>query len=84
MSRAEVLMPWVVEALRELGGKGSVVDVSKVVWRRHETDLERLGDLFYTWQYDLRWAAQRLRATGVLRPATTRNAPWEIAGEGDR
>ncbi|SDW39046.1 hypothetical protein SAMN05444006_10397 [Allgaiera indica] len=24
------------------------------------------GDLFYTWQYDMRWAAQNLRGAGKL------------------
>jgi hypothetical protein len=66
----------VVEALEELGGSGSVVDVSKVVWRRYEPELRGSGDLFYTWQYDIRWAAQKLRDRGKLRLAGKRK--WEI------
>jgi hypothetical protein len=64
------------EALEELGGNGSVVDVSKVIWRRYEPELRASGDLFYTWQYDIRWAAQKLRDRGKLRLAGKRN--WEI------
>lgn len=57
-------MPWVVEALLELGGRGSIVDVCERIWLRHESDLRRLGDCFYTWQYDVRWAAWTLRQQG--------------------
>lgn len=73
------LTDWVIEALTELRGSGSVVEVSKVVWRRHEQDLRASGDLFYTWQYDLRWAAQKLRNSGRLRPAQgRRSGPWQL------
>ena len=79
MATKQDLVSWVVEALAELGGKGSVVQVCQVVWRRHEGDLRASGDLFYTWQYDIRWAAQKLRDTGRLRPVPPRSrAPWEL------
>ncbi|WP_118134302.1 hypothetical protein [Oceanicella sp. SM1341] len=58
------LVTWVAQALTELGGRGSVVDVAKIIWRDHSEDLRASGDLFYTWQYDMRWAAQSLRDTG--------------------
>lgn len=79
MSGKSVLQLWVVEALRELGGAGSVVDVCAIVWRRHEQELRQSGDLFYTWQYDIRWAAQVLRDTGVLKRASgDRRRPWAL------
>ena len=79
MATKHDLQDWVIEALEELGGSGHVVDVSKVVWRRHEPDLRASGDLFYTWQYDIRWAAQVLRDDGRLRTmAGRRNAPWQL------
>jgi hypothetical protein len=59
---------WIVEALQALGGEGSIARICEQVWRSHETDLRRSGDLFYTWQYDIRWAAQRLRDQRVLVP----------------
>jgi len=75
-----VLQDWVVEALRELGGSGSVLQVSEVVWRRHELDLRASGALFYTWQYDIRWAAQKLRDSGVLKAMDEgRAGPWRLA-----
>jgi hypothetical protein len=69
MNRSELadgsyLVPWVREALRALGGHGSIVQVCAVIWRRHERDLLKLGDKFYTWQYDVRWAAHALRKAG--------------------
>lgn len=52
-----------------------------MVWRRHELDLRNSGSLFYTWQYDIRWAAQKLRDTGRLKPIAQRRpgVPWELA-----
>ena len=81
MATKQDLMPWVIEALEELRGKGTVVQVCKVVWRRHELDLRNSGDLFYTWQYDIRWAAQKLRDVGRLKPMGERRPgrPWELA-----
>ena len=75
------LKTWVIEALETLGGSGTVVQVTREVWERHEHDLRASGDLFYTWQYDIRWAAQQLRDTGALRPANGRRpgTPWVLA-----
>lgn len=69
----------VVKALRARGGSARIVDICKYVWEHHENDLRRSGDLFFTWQYDIRWAGQKLRDQGVLAPANnSRNAPWEL------
>ena len=69
------LMPWVLEALRENGGSASVVEVCRHIWNHHESELRAAGDLFYTWQYDVRWAATKLRHRGKLLE-TARGAPW--------
>ena len=55
-----------VPALRNLGGSGRVVEVAKQIWKDHESDLRAADDLFYTWQYDMRWAAQELQQEGKL------------------
>lgn len=65
-------MDWVVEALDQLGGTAGVLEVSRQVWKNHEDALRESGDLFYTWQYDLRWAATRLRKDGRLQPSPGR------------
>jgi len=80
MATKEHLKQWVLEALNELGGSGTVVEVCQVVWRRHEADLRQSGSLFYTWQYDIRWAAQQLRDDGRLQlKGGKRGGPWELA-----
>jgi hypothetical protein len=74
------LQDWVEEALKSLGGRATIVDVARVIWYDHEVELRASGDLFYTWQYDMRWAAQMLRNSGRAKP--TRGLPrgvWELA-----
>ena len=61
-----MLKSWIVDALEELDGEATIVQVAYVIWRDHEDDLRAMGDLFYTWQYDMRWAAQTLRDGGTL------------------
>jgi hypothetical protein len=52
---------WVLQALNDLGGEGHLARVAEHIWTHHENDLRRSGDLFFTWQYDMRWAAQNLK-----------------------
>ena len=66
MASKSDLRTWVMEAVTVLGGSGSVVDVCREVWEAHERDLRDAGDIFFTWQYDIRWAAQTLRDEGLL------------------
>mgnify|MGYP001552936193 CR=1 FL=1 len=77
------LKVWVVEALRQLGGSAGIVSVCKRVWQLHEADLRGSGDLFYTWQYDIRWAAQYLRNVGLLLAVDkSRTKDWELSPVG--
>lgn len=63
----QVLMSWLLEALEASPGQsGTIANVAREIYRRHEADLREMGDLFFTWQYDLRWAAHRLRARGLI------------------
>ena len=66
MAAKEDLKAWLVEALEELGGSGKIVQICVIVWKHHEMDLKTSGDLFFTWQYDIRWAATSLRKEGIL------------------
>lgn len=72
---------WVFEALTRLGGRASIVAVAKSIWEFHGEEIKSSGDLFYTWQYDMRWAAQRLRRDGRLLPIDQqlKRGAWEIA-----
>lgn len=67
MSSRDDLTPWIVDALRAAGGSASATDVRKYIWAHHESDLGHAGGLFYTWQYDVRWAATKLRKAQRLR-----------------
>ncbi len=79
MVRREDLHGWVVEALNAHHGSASVVEVCKYVWENYEDELRRSGDLFFTWQYDIRWAALNLRKKGILREVTlSPKRTWQL------
>jgi hypothetical protein len=80
MARKEDLIDWVIEALRARGGRATIVQVCKTVWEKHETELRKSGDLFYTWQHDVTWAATSLRNRKIMRPAVlSPQGFWELA-----
>jgi hypothetical protein len=80
MATKHDLDSWVLEALRKLGGSAPIAEVCWRIWETHSRELMNSGDLFVTWGYDVRWAAQRLRDRGVIRPinASPRGV-WELA-----
>lgn len=83
MAERNDLKVWVVEALRQLGGAGTIVQVCQRVWQMHESELRASGDLFFTWQYDIRWAAQYLRNVGVLVAVdNSRTKEWTLSSIG--
>lgn len=60
-----------------------MLEVTKRVWQVREQDLRQAGDLFFTWQYDVRWAAQYLRNNGYLYAVDgDRRAPWRLTESG--
>jgi hypothetical protein len=70
---------WIVEALRKSGGTATIPQICESVWLTHEGELRASGDLFFTWQYDIRWAAQRLRDSGVLAsPDAAPRGSWRL------
>lgn len=74
------LKKWIVQALEAAGRELSVTEVAKAVWQEHEDELRASDDLFYSWQYDLRWAAQELRGEGVLAAKHgRRTGGWRLA-----
>ena len=73
------LRDWLVEALKANGKSATIVDVCKYIWNKYEDELKASGDLFYTWQYDVRWAATELRKTGKMKPANiSPQGVWEL------
>lgn len=72
------LTDWVVEALRANKGEGSILYVAQYIWEHHQKELEGTP-LFYSWQYDMRWAATELRKRGLLVPADDdRRGKWTL------
>jgi len=73
------LREWVLEALKRNGGRASIVEVCKHIWENHQTELRRSKNLFYTWQYDVRWVAHQLRKEGIVRSqAVSPKGMWEL------
>jgi hypothetical protein len=84
MAKKAHLQRWLVESLQSRGGSASPVNVCRDVWQMHEPELRMSGDLFYTWQHDIRGAAEKLRDAGVLLPED--EAPrgiWRLGESGE-
>ncbi len=80
MASRESMKEWVILALKAQEGIGWPKDVAKYIWQHYEIELKKSGSLLYTWQYDVRWAAQSLKNEGVLKPVhKRRDLPWELA-----
>lgn len=81
MATKDDLKGWVIEALNAYGGQAHHTDVARHIWDHHRADLEASGKLFYSWQYDMRWAADHLRREGRLMPKPRGDrGPWRLAG----
>ena len=75
----DMLPDLLYDVLQGMGGCGKIVPVCKKFWAKHESELKKSGDLFYTWQYDIRWAATTLRKTGRMIDAkVSPSGVWEI------
>jgi len=73
------LCDWLIAALKAQNGSASIINICKYIWDNHEDDLRNSGDLFYSWQYDIRWAADYLRRTGVLKAVElSPRGIWEL------
>lgn len=76
------LAQWLLEALHAADGSAHYVRVAEAIWTNHKDELGDSGDLFYTWQYDLRWAAQALRDAGKLEAVEGRgDGIWRLSPE---
>ena len=64
--RKEDLPDLLYKTIDSIGGEGSIVEICRAFWNQYESELKRSGDLFYTWQYDIRWAATTLRKYGKM------------------
>lgn len=79
MATKDSLLEWVHDAVVQCGGRARLIDVARCIWSNHEAELRLSGDLFYTWQYDMRWAATKLRTMGIMKPNFKRKGGrWEL------
>ena len=69
-TETDFILDLVVEAIKDQGGHSSVLEISRYIWDNYEDELRSRGDLFYRWQYVLRWSGTKLRKKGILLPAT--------------
>ncbi|MBD8606828.1 hypothetical protein IFT73_08170 [Aeromicrobium sp. CFBP 8757] len=69
---------WIVEALTASGGSATPLQVSRHVWAHRRAELEESGDLLYVWQLELREAAARMVASGLL---STVDDAWVVADD---
>jgi hypothetical protein len=80
MKTRKDLCDWIVEALKELNGSAQIMNVREHIWQHHQNDLINSGNLHFTWNEDIYWAATQLREKGILKnaKATSKNV-WELA-----
>jgi hypothetical protein len=80
MAARDQLQPWIIDALRNNGGQATITEVSRYIWQHHEQDLRATDELFFNWQYELRWAARELRRVGRLGAASaSQKGIWVLA-----
>jgi hypothetical protein len=66
------------EILKENRDSMNVLQISKEIWKKHSVRLYE-SDIFYTWQYDFRWAGTELRKKGIMKPSSECSKGfWEL------
>lgn len=58
------------DLIKELGGRAEMMEVFKAFWEKYKTQLHETDDIFYTWNYDIRWAATKLRKSKKMKQAS--------------
>lgn len=65
--------------IQKLGGSANMMTIFKEFWKNYGNQLSPKDDLFYTWNYDIRWAATELRKTKRMKPTINSDkGVWEI------
>lgn len=79
MTKRDVLQDWVVAAPNAHSGSASIVQVAAHIWANHENELRASGELFFAWQYDMRWACSRLRERKIVQAAeVSERGVWRL------
>ena len=69
MNIREEIQPWIVSAIKENGGRATITQVARHIWQRHEHELRSSDEIFFNWQYEMRWGTRNLRRSGDMKPA---------------
>ncbi len=56
-----------------------MIDIFRKFWETHKDELDPAEDIFYTWNYDIRWAATELRKQKRMKPASTKENPHGLS-----
>ncbi|MCU0104998.1 hypothetical protein N7603_04945 [Acholeplasma vituli] len=78
--------------LKELDGSGTIIEICRLFWKKYGHNISQNEDIFYTWQYDIRWSASVLREQGILKLSSRSNhvvdsvkyspfGVWELSDE---
>jgi hypothetical protein len=71
------LMPWIIDGLKANSGKVHFIEISKHIWKNHQRELEASGNFFYKWQYEMRWAGNKLvNEKKIIKDKS--NGVWEL------
>ena len=65
--------------LKEMNGNGYILDISKKFWIKYKDNITPDNNLFYTWQYDIRWAATELRKNNIMVRPDLEKGLWTLA-----
>lgn len=82
MNPDSLIASWLVEALTKTGPTTTPLQVAQQVWAHHEDDLRSAGDTLFTWQLDLRAAAEAMSAEGTL--TIEDNGDWSLTAGNPR
>lgn len=59
-------MPLIMAALNANGGSLKISEVCEFVWINYNARIS-MSQVLYTWQYDIRWAANKLRRQNKIK-----------------
>ena len=66
------------DVLKEMNGNGYILDISKKFWIKYKDNITPDNNLFYTWQYDIRWAATELRKNNIMVRPDLEKGLWTL------
>lgn len=69
------------EIIKSLGGKASMTNILREILKLYASKLNPSENMFYTWNYDIRWTVTELRRDGRIKPAHLKENPGELVDE---